>query len=177
MSGSDLQKTALGYYQKGDFAKAAQAFGDAQAAYLSEGDKALAAEMQSNLGVVYRAQKDFAKATTTLEGAVADFRAMGDTHRLALALGNLGSVLLETNELEKAGTLLNEALSLLDPTVDKTARSEVLRILGEVRLKQGRFMDGMVNYEAGLRDVDKPSTQQSWLLKLLERPLKMLGRK
>jgi hypothetical protein len=90
MPGSDLQKTALGYYQNGDFAKAAQAFTDAQAAYLAEGDKALAAEMQSNLGVVYRAQKDYPKALTTLEGAIADFRTLDDKHRLALALGNLG---------------------------------------------------------------------------------------
>jgi tetratricopeptide (TPR) repeat protein len=177
MPGSDLQKTALGYYQNGDFAKAAQAFTDAQAAYLAEGDKALAAEMQSNLGVVYRAQKDYAKALTTLEGAIADFRALDDKHRLALALGNLGSVLLESNDLTRAGDVLNESLGLLDPKADKTPRSEVLRILGEVRLKQGRYVDGMVNYEAGLRGIEQPSTQQSWLLRLLEKPLKMLGRK
>ena len=50
-------------------------------------------------------------------------------------------------------------------------------MLGEVRLKQGRFVDGMMDYEAGLRDVEKPSAQQKWLKKLLEKPLKMLGRK
>jgi hypothetical protein len=38
-------------------------------------------------------------------------------------------------------------------------------------------VDGMVNYEAGLRGIEQPSTQQSWLLRLLEKPLKMLGRK
>jgi len=50
-------------------------------------------------------------------------------------------------------------------------------VLGEARLKQGRYMDGLVNYEAGLRDVEKPSAQQKWLLGLLQKPLKMLGRK
>ena len=133
--------------------------------------------MQSNLGVVYRAQKDYPLALTTLEAAIAEFRALDDKHRLALALGNLGSVLLESNDLPRAGDILNESLALLDPKADKTARSEVLRILGEVRLKQGRYVDGMVNYEAGLRGIEQPSTQQSWLLRLLEKPLRMLGRK
>jgi len=177
MSGSDLQKTALGYYQNGEFPKAAQGFIEAQTAYQSEGDKAMAAEMQSNLGVVYRAEKNYPLALTTLEAAIAEFRALDDKHRLALALGNLGSVLLESNDLTRAGDVLNESLALLDPKADKTPRSEVLRILGEVRLKQGRYVDGMVNYEAGLRGIEQPSTQQSWLLRLLEKPLKMLGRK
>lgn len=177
MSASDLQKTALAQYQGGEFAKAAETFVQARDAYQAEGDKGLAAEMQSNAGVAFRALKDYPKAMTALETAVADLRALDDRHRLALALGNLGSVLLETNEFTKAGDLLNEALGLLDPKADKDARSEVLRVLGEVRLRQGRYMDGLVNYEAGLRGVENPSTQQSWLLRLLERPLKMLGRK
>jgi len=46
-----------------------------------------------------------------------------------------------------------------------------------VRLKQGKYIDGLVDYEAGWRDVEKPSAQQKWLKKLLEKPLRMLGRK
>ncbi|HLB47624.1 MAG TPA: tetratricopeptide repeat protein, partial [Anaerolineales bacterium] len=133
--------------------------------------------MQSNLGVSLRALKDYPRAAATLEAAIAELRALNDARRLALALGNLGSVLLETNDLQRAGDLLNESLSLLDPNTDKAARSEVLRVMGEVRLKQGRYMDGLVNYEAGLRDVENPSPQQQWLKKLLEKPLRMLGRK
>lgn len=177
MSAADLQKTALTHYQAGEFSKAVQAFEQASAAYTAEGDRALAAEMQSNLAVAHRALKDYPQALTIVEAAIAEFRALDDKHRLAFALGNLGSVLLETNELDRAGEALNESLTLLDPKADKDARSEVLRVLGEVRLKQGRYMDGLVNYEAGLRGVENPNTQQSWLLKLLEKPLKMLGRK
>jgi tetratricopeptide (TPR) repeat protein len=177
MTAADLQKTALTYYQSGDFAKAVQTFEAAIAAYTSDGDRAMAAEMQSNLAVAQRALKDYPKALTQVEAAIAEFRVLDDQHRLALALGNLGAILLETNDLNRAGDVLNESLSLLDPKADKDARSEVLRVLGEVRLKQGRYMDGLVNYEAGLRGVENPNTQQSWLLKLLEKPLKMLGRK
>jgi tetratricopeptide (TPR) repeat protein len=177
MTASELQKSALGLYQNGEFAQAAQTFEQAVEAYRAEGDRALAAEMQSNVGVALRALKDYPRALASLETAVADLRALDDKHRLALALGNLGSVLLEMNELPRAGDTLNEALSLLDPKADKDARSEVLRVLGEVRLKQGRYMDGLVNYEAGLRGVETPSPRQSWLMKLLERPLRMLGRK
>jgi hypothetical protein len=50
-------------------------------------------------------------------------------------------------------------------------------VLGEVRLKQGKYVEGVMDYEAGLRDVEKPSAQQSWLLKLLQKPLRMMGRK
>ena len=56
-------------------------------------------------------------------------------------------------------------------------RSEVLRLLGEVRLKQGKFMEGLMNYEAGLRDIENPTPQQRWLRKLLATPLKMMGMK
>jgi tetratricopeptide (TPR) repeat protein len=137
----------------------------------------MAAEMQNNLGVVLRAQKDYDGALKAVEAALAEFRRRNDSGRVALALGNLGSVRLEMNDLDRAAEALTEALTLLDPQADKSARSEVLRVLGEVRLKQGRYMDGLVDYEAGLRDVEKPSAQQSWLLRLLQKPLKMLGRK
>jgi len=177
MTATELQKTALSHYQSGDFTKAVQAFEQASTAFASDGDRAMAAEMQSNVAVAQRALKDYPNALTTVEAAIAEFRAIDDKHRLALALGNLGSILLETGDLNRAGEVLNESLAWLDPKADKDARSEVLRVLGEVRLKQGRYMDGLVNYEAGLRGVEKPNTQQSWLLKLLEKPLKMLGRK
>jgi tetratricopeptide (TPR) repeat protein len=177
MPASQLQAAALAHYQKGNFAEAARSFEQAAEAYRAEGDRALAAEMGSNLGVALRALNDYARAAAVLDAAVAEFRALNDSHRLALALGNLGSVLLEANDLPRAGDVLNESLSLLDPQADKDARSEVLRVLGEVRLKQGRYMDGLANYEAGLRDVENRTAQQNWLLKLLQKPLKMLGRK
>ncbi|MBM4423827.1 MAG: tetratricopeptide repeat protein [Chloroflexi bacterium] len=177
MLADDLHSAALGHYRKGNFAEAAKAFERAAESYAREGDRGMAAEMQSNFGVALRAAKDFTRALSALEAAVAELRALNDTRRLAVALGNLGSVLLETNDLARAADALNESLSLLDPAADKEARSEVLRVLGEARLKQGRYMDGLVNYEAGLRDVEKPSAQQKWLLGLLQKPLKMLGRK
>ena len=177
MPASQLKATALAEYQKGNFAEAAQTFEQAREAYHAEGDSALAAEMQSNLGVALRAAKDHPRAIAAVEAAIAEFRSLGDGRRLALALGNLGSVLLESGDLNRAADVLNESLTVLDPQTDKQARSEVLRVLGEVRLKQGHYMDGLVNYEAGLRDVEKPSAQQSWLKKLLGKPLKMLGRK
>ncbi len=177
MPASQLQTTALDHYQKGRYAEAVAAFESAAAAYRDEGNPALAAEMQNNLAVALRALKDYPRATTVLETVIIELRALNDTHRLALALGNLGSVRLEANDLPRAADALNESLALLDPKDHKAERSEVLRVLGEVRLKQGRYLDGLVNYEAGLRDVENPNAQQSWLRKLLEKPLKMLGRK
>jgi tetratricopeptide (TPR) repeat protein len=177
MTASQLQSTALNHYQKGSFADAAGTFAQAAEAYRAEGNVAMAAEMQSNQGVALRGLKDYAQATTVLETAIAELRKLNDTKRLAYALGNLGSVLLEANELPRAAETLNESLNLFDPQSEKQARSEVLRVLGEVRLKQGKYVDGMVDYEAGLRDEEKPNTQQKWLKKLLEKPLKMLGLK
>ncbi len=177
MPASDLKTTALNHYQRGSFAEAAQAFEQASEAYRADGDRAMAAEMQSNKGVALRGLKDYPQATTVLEAAIAEFRALNDNQRLAFALGNLGSVLLEANELPKAAETLNEALALLDPKADKQTRSEILRVLGEVRLKQGKYVEGMVDYDAGLRGVENPNKQQSWLMKLLDKPLKMMGRK
>ena len=58
MSAVELQSAALAHYQKGNFAEAAAAFDQAAAAYRSEGDRAMAAEMQSNLSVSLRALKE-----------------------------------------------------------------------------------------------------------------------
>lgn len=149
----------------------------ARAAYLAAGERALAAEMQNNLGVVYRAQKDYARALPTLEIALTELRELNDRVRLAQALGNLGSVLLEMNELERAAQALTESLDLFDPQAHKQMRSEVIRVLGEVRLKQGKYLEGLADYEAGLRNANQLNSQQTWLLKLLEKPLKMLGLK
>lgn len=177
MSASSLQAAALAAYQKGNFVEAAARFEEAASAYRAEGNPALAAEMTNNLGVAHRAARNYSAALPALETALAEFRALGDKPRTAQALGNLGSVLLETGDLTRAADSLNDSLSLLDPQQDKETRSEVLRVLGEVRLKQGKYIEGMMDYEAGLRGVEKPSTQQKWLKKLLEKPLRMMGRK
>ena len=179
MAASELQASALAHYQAGRFAEAATAFEQAAAAFRAEGNATMAAEMLNNLGVAHRAQKNYTAALPPIETALTEFRALNDRTRAAQALGNLGAVLLETGDLKRAGTVLNEALTLLDPETetDKAIRSEILRVLGEVRLKQGRYVDGIMNYEAGLRDVENRTPRQNWLLKLLQKPLKMLGRK
>ena len=127
-------------------------FEQAAAAYRADGERALSAEMLNNLGVVYRAQKNYPAALTTIECALAEFRALADKPRAALALGNRGSVLLETGPLDRAAAALIESLDLLDPQTDKAARSEILRVLGEVRLKQGKLVEGLADYDAGLRE-------------------------
>ncbi len=175
MSASSLRDTALTYYQKSKYLDAAKCFAQARDTYRAEGDRAMSAEMQNNLGVVYRAQKNYPLALQTIETALVELREINDTPRIAQALGNLGSVLLEMNQLDRAAQVLNESLELFDLQKDKARRSEILRLLGEVRLKQGKFVEGMMDYEAGLREVEKPSAQQQWLKKLLEKPLKMMG--
>jgi len=177
MSASSLRDAALTHFQKGEYDTAIKFFEQAHAAYRAEGDKGMAAEMQNNLGVIYRAQKNYPAALDRIKSALIEFRETHDTTRVAQALGNLGSVYLEMGDLSRAADSLNESLTFFDPQKDKVMRSEVLRVLGEVRLKQGKYMEGLMDYEAGLRDVEKPTTQQRWLKKLLEKPLKMIGMK
>lgn len=177
MAAADLHNQALAQYQKAQHAQAGALFLQAAEAYRDENRPALAAEMQNNYGVACRAQKDYAAALSAIEAAISQLRALDDARRLAHALGNLGSVLLETGALSRAAEALNESLSLLDPQTEKAARSEVLRVLGEVRLKQGKYLEGMADFDAGLRNAEKLSPQQRWLKQLLDRPLKMLGRK
>ena len=177
MSASSLRDTALTHFQKGEYDSALKFFEQAQAAYYAEEDRTMAAEMQNNLGVIYRAQKKYLPAIQMIKSALLEFRETNDVIRTAQTLGNLGSVYLELGELSSAADSLNESLTLFDPQKDKVMRSEVLRVLGEVRLKQGKFIEGLMNYAAGLRDVENPTAQQQWLKKLLETPLKMMGLK
>lgn len=177
MNASSLRESALAHFQKGNYTDAINFFEQAREAYRAEGNRAMAAEMQNNLGVIYRAQKNYQTALDRIQSALIEFREINDVTRTAQALGNLGSVYLEMGDLNLAAGSLNESLTLFDPQKDKVMRSEVLRVLGEVRLKQGKYMEGLMNYEAGLRDVENPTPQQQWLRKLLERPLKMIGLK
>jgi len=177
MPASSLRDAALNCFQKKEYADALKLFEQAREAYLAEDNRAMAAEMQNNLGVIYRAQKNYRTAIDRIKSALVEFREINDATRTAQALGNLGSVYLEMGDLNLAADSLNESLSLFDPQKDSVMRSEVLRVLGEVRLKQGKYMEGLMDYEAGLRDVENPTPQQQWLRKLLERPLKMMGLK
>ena len=177
MTASSLRDTALTHFQQANYAEAINFFEQARQAYRAEGADALAAEMQNNLGVIYRAQKNYPMAVDVLRSALIEFLIISDRTRAAQTLGNLGSVFLEMGELNRAADSLNESLTLFDPQKDKTMRSEVFRVLGEVRLKQGKYMEGLVNYEAGLRDVENPTPQQRWLKRLLEKPIAMLGLK
>ena len=177
MPASSLRESALAHFQKGKYTDAINLFEQAHHAYRVEGERAMAAEMQNNLGVIYRAQKNYQAAIDRIKSALVEFREINDATRTAQALGNLGSVYLEMGDLNRAADSLNESITLFDPQKDKVMRSEVLRVLGEVRLKQGKYMDGLMNYEAGLREVENPTPQQQWLRKLLEKPLKMMGLK
>jgi tetratricopeptide (TPR) repeat protein len=177
MPAFSLRDAALTHFQRKEYADALKLFEQAHEAYLAEDDREMAAEMQNDLGVVYRAQKNYPLALQMIKIALIEFREINDVIHTAQTLGNLGSLYLEIGELSHAADSLNESLALFDPQKDKVMRSEVLRVLGEVRLKQGKYMEGLMNYEAGLRDVENPTPQQRWLRKLLATPLKMMGMK
>ena len=177
MPAFSLRDAALTHFQRKEYADALKLFEQAHEAYLAEDDREMAAEMQKDLGVVYRAQKNYPLALQMIKIALIEFREINDVIHTAQTLGNLGSLYLEIGELSHAADSLNESLALFDPQKDKVMRSEVLRVLGEVLLKQGKYMEGLMNYEAGLRDVENPTPQQRWLRKLLATPLKMMGMK
>ena len=118
-----LQERGKKLFRQRDYEAAAQHFQQALDAYREEGMRDMAAEMQTNIGLVHRAMGENQQALDMMQEALRTFQDLGDDLRIAQVLGNMGGVyaaLGDNGESELRQALvsaLTEAIDLVDGAV------------------------------------------------------------
>jgi tetratricopeptide (TPR) repeat protein len=171
-----LAEHALQDFREGRFAAAAEGFEAARASFEQAGDRRRAAETANNLCVALLQARQPAKALRAVQGTTEVFDALGDHVRAAQAAGNLASALEATGDLAAAERAYQQALQRFADLGDRDGQATILRSLSQLQLKRGRPMEALASMQAGLEQKPRRNVRDRWLRRLLDLPLRLLGR-
>jgi tetratricopeptide (TPR) repeat protein len=164
---SELQQQGIKLFQQRDYEAAARIFQQAYEAYVGEGKRDMAAEMQSNIGLVHRALGEYQQALEVMQGALLTFQEIGDQLRSAQALGNLGGVYVALSDKEQAYNCYRQAADIFEALGEKKFYGETMLAMADLQVKEGKLMQGAATYEVGLENLDQLSASQKILKGLL----------
>src|SRR5689334_9565327 len=154
-SANELQEQGIKLFQQRDYEAAARAFQQAQEAYTAEGKRDMAAEMQSNIGLVHRALGEHQQALEAVQASLRTFQELGDQLHTAQALGNLGGVYLALGDKEQAYNCYRQAADIFEALGEKKYYGETLLAMADLQVKDGKLMQGAATYEVGLENMDE----------------------
>ena len=112
-------------------------------------DRLAGAELQLQIGHLYRLQSHFERAQQALAASAAEFAALGNPSGQARALNRLAHMKWHQREFTVAQQLATTALALLPPTDPDRAAS--FSTLGLVAVSEKRLQDAIRHIEAALR--------------------------
>ncbi|MBZ0297658.1 MAG: tetratricopeptide repeat protein [Anaerolineae bacterium] len=163
----ELQAQGLKLFQQQDYEASTRAFGQAQEAYEAEGQRDMAAEMQTNIGLVHRALGENQQALDMMQEALHTFQELGDAKRTAMVFGNMGGVYAALHDREQAYNCYRQAADLFEEIGEKKLYGETLVAMGDLQVRDGKVMAGAATYEVGLENLDKLSPSQKIIKGLL----------
>ena len=174
---SELQQQGIKLFQQHDYEAAARTFQQAYEAYTAEGKRDMAAEMQSNIGIVHRSLGEQQQALEAVQSALRTFQELGDQLRSAQALGNLGGVYVALGDKEQAYNCYRQAADIFEVLGEKKFYGETLLAMADLQVKDGKLMQGAATYEVGLENIDQLNASQKVLKGLLGIKNKLTGAK
>lgn len=174
---AEFQEQGVRLFQQRDYEASARAFMQAQEAYEAEGKKDMAAEMQTNIGLVHRALGENQQALDMMQAALHTFQEMNDARRTAMVLGNLGGVYAALSDKEQAYNCYRQAADIFAELGEKKLYGETLIAMGDLQVRDGKIMAGAATYETGLENLDNLSASQKVIKGLLGIRNKLMGGK
>jgi tetratricopeptide (TPR) repeat protein len=174
---SEFQEQGVKLFQQRDYEAAARAFTQAQESYTTEGKKDMAAEMQTNIGLVHRALGENQQALDAMQAALHTFQELSDNRRTAMVLGNLGGVYAALGDKEQAYNCYRQAADLFEELGEKKLYGETLIAMGDLQVRDGKILAGASTYEAGLDNLDDLSASQKVIKGLLGIRNRLIGGK
>lgn len=172
-----LQEQGVKLFRQRDYEAAARAFQQAQSAYEADGQLLLAAEMQTNIGLVHRALGENQQALDIMQEALQAFQEANDNLRVAKAMGNLGGVYAAIGDKEQAFNCYRQAADIFKELNEKTLYGETLIAMGDLQMRDGKLMSGAATYEVGLESLDQLSASQKMIKGLMGIRNKLSGGK
>lgn len=171
----EMQEKGVKLFQQKDYEAAARLFQQAQEAYEAEGRADMAAEMQTNTGLVHRALGENQQALELMQAALRTFQDSGDARRTAMVLGNMGGVYAAMDDKEQAYQCYRQAADIFEELGEKKLYGETLVAMADLQIREGKVMAGAATYEVGLEQLDKLSTSQKLIKMLLGLRNRLMG--
>jgi tetratricopeptide (TPR) repeat protein len=166
-TGKSLQDQGVKQFQQKDYEEAARTFHLAQEAYTAEGQRDMAAEMMTNLGLVHRALGEQQQALDVMQQALDIFQELNDARRSAMVLGNLGGVYVALGDKEHAYNCFRQAADIFEEIGEKKLYGETMIAMGDLQVRDGKVGAGAATYEVGLENLDELNASQKVIKGLL----------
>ena len=135
---------------QGDYAQAAERFGEALALYRELGDDRGVAVALAQQGWLLVARGDLDRATELSDESLAMARALDDRRTASVALSNLAEVAVASDDLARATELYDQALTLRREVGDRRNVANALVNLGRTELARGEDVRAAAVLEEGL---------------------------
>lgn len=163
----ELQEQGVKLFQQKEYEASARLFQQACDQYEAEGQPDMAAEMQTNLGLVHRALGENQQALDQMQLALRTFQELNDPLRAAKVLGNIGGVYAALGDKEQAYNCYRHAADVFHELGEKRLYGETLIAMGDLQVRDGKLMTGAATYEVGLSQLDELSPSQRILKGLI----------
>ncbi len=173
----ELQDQGVKLFRQKDYEAAARVFQQAKDAYEADGQRDIAAEMQTNIGLVHRALGENQQALDTMQEALQTFHELNDTLRTAKVLGNMGGVYAALADKEQAYNCYRQAADTFKALGESKLYGETLIAMGDLQMREGKIMSGASTYEVGLDNLDQLSPSQKVIKGLMGIRNKLSGGK
>jgi tetratricopeptide (TPR) repeat protein len=171
-----LVKEGQAAYRKGDYAGAGRSFLAASHGFHSAGELLGAAEAANNASVALLQAGDAQGALQALEGTEEVFAEAGDFRRQGMAIGNRAAAMEGLNRLDEALEAYEQSADLLKQSGEDNYYANVMQSLSALQLRTGRQLQALASMQSGLEQVQKPTTKQRFLKRLLRIPFRMLDK-
>jgi tetratricopeptide (TPR) repeat protein len=171
----ELQEQGVKLFRQKEYEDAARIFRQAQEAYEAEDKLDMAAEMQTNIGLVHRALGENQQALDVMQQALHTFQQMDDPLRAAKVLGNMGGVYVALGDKEQAYNCYRQAADAFQELGEKKLHGETLLAMADLQVREGKIGTGAATYEAGLSELDHLSASQKMLKGLIGVRNKLIG--
>ena len=159
----ELQDQGVKLYEQRDYEAAARIFQQAKEAYGADGKPDMAAEMQTNIGLVHRALGEQQQALDMMQAALHVFQEEGDRLRAAQVLGNMGGVYIELGDREQAYNCYRQAADIFEDLGENKLYAETMLAMGAMQVREGKVWMGAATYEVGLSHLENLTATQKVL--------------
>lgn len=162
----ELQERGIKLYQQQDYEAASRIFQQAKELYDADDRRDMAAEMQTNIGLVHRALGEHQQALDIMQQALTIFQDEDDQLRTAQVMGNIGGVYMELGDREQAYNCYRQAADIFRDLGEKEMYGETLVAMAKMQIRDGKLWVGAATYEAGLDQFEQLSPLQKLLKNL-----------
>jgi tetratricopeptide (TPR) repeat protein len=162
---NEFQAQGVKLFQQKDYEAAARAFQQAQTAFEAAGQRDMAGEMLTNVGLVHRALGENQQALDVMQQALTAFQDMEDPLRAAKVLGNMGGVYMALGDREQAYNCYRSAADVFQEMGEQKLYGETLLAMGDLQVKEGKILAGAATYEVGLEQMGGELSGTQKLLK------------